>query len=227
LEPLGIVVLAVATGGVAGFGVGYSAGFGRRWTRSARAAADREVEEVTAMLDIADLERRVVQLHTNLREEQAALAQVLQTVQKAQDEAFDSQRDLQREIQEIKTFVVETAQAAAAQRQQEAEREAFIQEAALMEQRRQMATVRQEILEQLSAEMENQRLAEEKAKLAAAQQRLGPVAPQFREEPASFDPERLFGLQQEFVARRRAAQGAEYAGPKGTPVTPDQSQPGL
>lgn len=217
MEPLGIVVLAVATGGVVGFGVGTSVGFGRRWARSARAAADQEAEAISAL---DDLERRVLELHNNLREEQAVLAREI-------DRLGSSHRDLAQEITEVKTFVVETAQAAAAQRQQEAEREAFIQEAALMEQQRQMAVVRQEILEQLSVEVEAQRQAEEKAKLAAAQQRLGPVAPQFREEAAAFDPERLFGLQQEFVARRRAAQGAEYAGPKGAAAAPDQPQPGL
>lgn len=214
MEPLGIVVLAVATGGVVGFGVGTSVGFGRRWARSARAAADQEAEAISAL---DDLERRVLQLHNNLREEQAVLAQEI-------DRLGSSHRDLAKEITEVKTFVVETAQAAAAQRQQEAEREAFIQEAALMEQRRQMANVRQEILDQLSAEMEAQRLAE----LTAAKQRLQPPAPPaFREEAAAFDPERLFGLQQEFVARRRAAQGAEYAGPKGAAAAPDQPQPGL
>ena len=216
MEPLGIVVLSSIAAAVGGYVVGESGTLARH-LRKQRAASDG----LSTAVD--DLERRVLELHNNLREEQAVLAREI-------DRLGSSHRDLAKEITEVKTFVVETAQAAAAQRQQEAEREAFIQEAALMEQRRQMATVRQEILEQLSAEVEVQRLAE----LTAAKQRLQPpTPPAFRQEAAAFDPERLFGLQQEFVARRRAAQGAEYAGPKGAmpqgapTAAPDQPQPGL
>lgn len=132
------------------------------------------------------------------------------------DDAVVKLNDLRTEVEGIKTFVVQTAEAAAAQRQQETARLQAVSDASLRQHTaaiEEMMSVRQQIIDELVPLIVESR--ERQANTLELQQR----------ERPSFDPDRLLSLQREFVARQRRAQGEEWAGPK--PTALDQPQAGL
>lgn len=187
-----------------------------RWRRSRRRALDAVVRDERH----AALERR---LETHGKQ----YSLLFQRLQERDDEVSAALKSLNAgvksqggEIQQIKDFVVSTARAASEQRQREAVRAAEIQEQMLLEQRRQVGAIRQEILERLPglSNIEPPLPIEQIMRDALAQEAKARTAEEQRLQRAM--PEQLFNLQREFVARRRAAQGEEWAGPNAAPSQP-------
>lgn len=215
----GIAVALAAVAGVGGFTAGLSVGIARHLVRARMGFqkelhdirgeqatwADELLDEVAlARADGVDAKGDVAMLRVRLD----GLEEKVETGLGEGDREAASVRErlaqLQEEINGVKTFVIETAQAAAQRQQAEAERAALLEQQRLLEQRQQMAQVRQQILEQLAVEME----------AAAVDARPAPVAEVAPQLP---DPQALFSLQQEFVARRRALEEEQYAGPAPQP----------